>query len=77
VIVSTPHVGDVVIRALQDGYAVFDAVTENVIGRQLASLGEAIVLARSKGAADVWHQSIDERGRALGEPFRLDPLPRL
>ena len=74
-LVTVPRFGDVLLRG--DGHAGFElvkAVTHEPIRTNLPTVEDAIEVARAQGAAVVWQQSFDNRGRALGDPVRLFKL---
>lgn len=63
---------DVVLRGdTVTGFHIVDAITEAHIAGPLPSLSAAIEAARQHGAHAVWQQSVDNRGRALGDSMRL------
>ena len=67
-----PTSSDVLLRGSTDGgFYLVDPTTETVIVKGLASIPAAIEAARSHGAAEIWQQHVDFRGRPLGDPFRL------
>ena len=53
------------------GFHIIDALTEAPIAGPLPSLSAAIEAAWQHGAYAIWQQSVDNRGRALGDPMRL------
>jgi hypothetical protein len=70
-----PGHGDVLLRG--DGHAGFElvrAVTHELIEDKIPSLDAVVEVARYHGAATVWQQSFDNRGRPLGDPVRLFTL---
>ena len=67
----TPATGDVILRWLGGG--AFDVVEAETC-RHLTgpvSLSRAIALAKASGAAVIWQQNLDERGRPVGTPYRI------
>jgi hypothetical protein len=67
----TPEAGDVILRWLGAGmFEILDAQTERHLSGPV-SLGRALELAKSSGAAVIWQQNVDERGRPLGSPYRI------
>jgi hypothetical protein len=65
-------VGDIIIRgALSEGFTVVDAVSGHVIDGSLMDLTTALTVARKHGRGQIWQEIIDERGRPIGELFRL------
>ena len=69
---SAPQPGDLLLRNASDGtFVVLDALTERHIVGPLPTLQTAIHAAREHGGTSLWHQSVDDRGRALGPAMRL------
>jgi hypothetical protein len=68
-----PQLGDILIRGTTaNGYTVLDAITfRPCAGSPLGDLHSAVALARSLTMGEVWQQSVDHRGRPVGEPLRL------
>ncbi len=63
---------DVILRGdTLTGFHIVDAITGAHIAGPLPSLLAAIEAARQHGARAIWQQSVDNRGRALGDPMRL------
>ena len=68
----TPQPGDILIRrARAGGCELVDAVTHKHIDGPFEAALTAIVGARLRGAHAIWQQHLDDRGRPLGDPFRL------
>ena len=68
---SAPANKDVILRGDVSGdFHIYAADTQAHLAGPVGSLSAAIELARQYGAV-VWQQSVDNRGRAVGEPFRL------
>ena len=70
---SVPHIDDVLLRACPSGPG-FELVHPTTFGRlagPVATIFAAVEAARSLGANAIWQQSFDNRGRPLGDPFRL------
>jgi hypothetical protein len=66
-----PRHGDVVIRgALSDGLSGLDASGRLLAGGGL-DLSAVLAIACMHARGDIWQQHIDERGRPIGEMFRL------
>jgi hypothetical protein len=66
-----PKRGDVLLRgSTESGFVVLDATNRKSLSAPLA-LREVIALARQHGAKTIWQQHLDERGRPIGEPFRV------
>ncbi|HUE89509.1 MAG TPA: hypothetical protein VMO26_25820 [Vicinamibacterales bacterium] len=66
-----PRSGDVLLRGdSESGFAVLDAVTHDLIQGGMSTLLEAVDVARARGAGSIWQQSVDNRGRPLGDPAR-------
>ena len=68
---SNPKMGDVILRSLDGSFELVDALTGQRLFHNILSLPAAVEIARQLGAAQIWQQNVDNRGRALGEPFRL------
>ena len=66
-----PRQGDALLRgdAIQ-GFNVVDAISLQPIAGRIFSREAAMDVARLYGGA-VWHQTVDNRGRPLGDPIRL------
>lgn len=68
---SAPSNKDVILRGdASTGFHIYAADTQIHLEGPIRPLPAAIELARQYGAV-VWQQNVDNRGRALGEPFRL------
>jgi hypothetical protein len=66
-----PQLGDVILRRGANGTViVVDAITDKQIAGPV-QLRRAIQLARAHGAAAIWQQHVDERGRPLGDVSRI------
>jgi hypothetical protein len=66
---------DVILRGdTSTGFHIVDAMTEAHLAGPLSSLSAAIEAARQHGACGVWQQSVDNRGRALGDPILISLL---
>jgi len=69
-----PHVpqdGDVFLRGdAMGGFHVLDAMSLEPIAGPIHSVEVAIEVARLHGGA-IWQQTVDNRGRPLGDPFPL------
>ena len=62
---------DVILRGdASAGFHLYDADTDFHLAGPLPSVAAAVEVARQYGAV-IWHQGVDNRGRVLGEPFRL------
>ncbi len=67
-----PQFGDIVVQGTTaNGYVLVDAITQRTIAGPVTLCAAAVALARALSTSDVWHQSMDNRGRPLGEPYRL------
>jgi hypothetical protein len=67
-----PTSSDVLLRGdVNGGFYLVDPTTEHVLVKGLPSIAAAIEAARMHGAAEIWQQHVDFRGRPLGDPFRL------
>ena len=71
-----PTRGDLLIRDVAFGYVVVDAVTMHPLGPPYRTIADAAVNARRLSATGhVWRQTVDGRGRPLGDPFLLELQP--
>jgi hypothetical protein len=67
-----PAAGDIVIRGTtQDRFELVQAVTGRYIAGPFEYFPVAVAAARARGPHAIWQQSVDHRGRLLGDPFRL------
>ena len=67
-----PRPGDVIIRgALSDGFTVVDDVSGRLLDASLMDLTGALKTARAHSRGQIWQEIVDERGRPIGELFRL------
>ena len=72
-----PEPGDIVIRGTTaQGFELVDPLSARHIAGPFATFTVAAIAARAKGARVIWQQSIDHRGRSLGEPLRLSIATR-
>ena len=70
--IQNPRAGDILVRGSFDsGFELLDAATLRHVGDGRHSISEAIIFARQQGAEAIWQLNTDERGRPVGEPFRL------
>jgi hypothetical protein len=70
-----PRGEDVLLRGHgNSGFELVKAKTHEPIQTNIPTLEAAIEVARAHGAAVIWQQSVDNRGRALGDPVRLVKL---
>jgi len=68
---NIPKDGDVFLRGdVIGGFHVLNAISLEHIAGPISSIEGAIEVARRHGGA-IWQQSLDNRGRPLGDPFRL------
>lgn len=68
---SASRNSDVILRGdVAAGFHLYAADTQRHLAGPLPSLPAAIEVAHQYGPV-IWQQSVDNRGRALGEPFRL------
>jgi hypothetical protein len=74
---SNPQLGDLVIRGTtNDGFEVVEAITSKRIAGPFQTLAVALASARtSVDGGAIWQQSVDHRGRPLGDPLLLPRLP--
>jgi hypothetical protein len=69
---NKPKRGDLFLRGdVTVGFELIDALTSATIEHALPSVRAAIEAARRHGAGTIWQQTVDNRGRPLGDPFRL------
>ena len=71
-----PEPGDVLLRgSAEHGYFLVDPCTHELVAGPVGSVVAALALA-ALHTATVWQQSVDNRGRALGDlaPFPSDEL---
>lgn len=67
--------GDLVIRGtIADGFELVEAITSRYVAGPFEMFATAMVAARVRHPHAIWQQSVDHRGRLLGDPLRL-PLP--
>jgi hypothetical protein len=70
--VAFPSVRNVILRgSTETGFMLINAVTAHRIAGPVP-LQRAIEVARQHGAAVIWQENLDDRGRSLGSPFRLE-----
>jgi hypothetical protein len=73
---TAPQSGDVVLRGDHtSGVEIVDAVTRLRIAGRFRTLEAAVATARFYGAAAIWQQTVDNRGRPLGDAYRLERKP--
>ena len=69
---SVPQIGDILIRNLgTDRFVLVDAVTGKHLAGPVKGFAVAVTIAQQRGARAIWQQNTDERGRPLGDPFKL------
>jgi hypothetical protein len=67
-----PQRGDILIRALKNQrFTLLDVVTTKFLSGPFEGFPAAAAAARARNARMIWQQNVDERGRALGDPFVL------
>lgn len=67
-----PQPGDILIRSNPaGGYELVDAVSQVFIDGPFKVALTAVAAARLREARAIWQQNVDDRGRPLGDPFRL------
>ena len=67
--------GDLLIRGTgESGFLLLEAVTLKPLAGPFEYLGTAVAAARARRPRVIWQQSVDNRGRLLGDPLRL-PTP--
>jgi hypothetical protein len=70
--ILSPRAGDILLRgSFESGFELLDAATFQHVNGGRHSISEAIVFARQRGAEAIWQLNTDDRGRTVGEPFRL------
>ena len=73
---AEPQAGDVLLRGnVVHGFQLVDAVSRRILAGPMTTLDAAVALAREMGSRAIWQQLVDNRGRPLGEPFRLLHAP--
>lgn len=69
---GAPRPGDVLLRGdATSGFYLVDAISLQEIAGPLSTMAAAIESACFHGAAAIWQQLLDNRGRPLGDPIRL------
>ena len=69
---SQPIAGDILIRAATTrGFVVVDAITGRHIAGPFETFSCALSAAKAKRPGSIWQQSVDHRGRRMGDPIRL------
>jgi hypothetical protein len=69
------HRGDLILRGSpREGFQLFDAQTRKPVSGPLSTFDEVFSAAREYGADSLWRESVDDRGRPLGNLFRLPHL---
>jgi len=64
--------GDLVIRGTTtNGFEVIEAITSRRVAGPFERFTTAVAAARARQPHTIWQQSVDHRGRLLGEPFQL------
>ena len=58
------------------GYTLVDATTGEPISGVFTELQDAVTAAVNSGAATIWQEHLDNRGRPLGPPTILKGDPR-
>jgi hypothetical protein len=67
-----PSTRDVLLRGdSATGFELVEAGSLHRIQGQIPSIEAAVEIARAHGAGVIWQQSVDNRGRPLGDPVRL------
>ena len=63
---------DLVLRgSLSDGFHLHDRGTGELVAGPFFTFEEVLNAADAAGATELWRQSTDERGRPLGDLFKL------
>jgi hypothetical protein len=74
---GAPKRGDVFLRGdVEQGFHIVDATTLKPIAAAVPTVEAAVEVARLHGAGAIWQQTFDNRGRPLGDPFRLMRPPK-
>jgi hypothetical protein len=69
---TVPLSGDVLIRSVTPNrFELVDLVTHELVDGPFDDYRTALAAARLRNARGIWQQNVDERGRLLGEPFKL------
>ena len=69
----TMQAGDIVIRGItESGFVLLEAESLTPIAGPFEFFQTAVAAARVRQPHAIWQQSVDNRGRLLGDPF---PLP--
>ena len=72
-----PQPGDVILRGSPaDGFLLVDAQTGVLIAGPVFTFEAVFEAAERHGAHALWRESLDERGRPLGDLFKLPHLVR-
>ena len=67
--------GDLILRGSPtEGFSLIDAWSGTFVAGPLRTFDEIFSVARARGAAALWRESVDERGRPLGDLFKLPHL---
>lgn len=71
-----PQSGDILIRGTSgdDGFDLHEVITLKRLAGPFETFAAAVAAARAKKPRAIWHQTVDDRGRPLGDPFRLPDL---
>ncbi len=72
----TPQTGDILIRRTNgnDAFELHEVVTLKRLAGPFEDFATAVAAARAKKPRAIWQQSVDDRGRPLGDPCRLPDL---
>jgi len=79
---STPRLGDVIVRGHGHGtmaiFVIVEPVAERMLSGPFKSLSAAVNAAQGLLSSDgrVWHQQVDMFGHSLGPPILVPPLSR-
>jgi hypothetical protein len=72
---DTMHTGDLRIRGTtESGFLLLEALTLKPVAGPFEYFSTAVAAARARQPRAIWQQSVDNRGRLLGDPLRL-PTP--
>ena len=67
-----PQIGDLLVRMSGAGrFELVDVVTLTLVAGPFDGFAGAMTAARERGVRAIWQQNVDDRGRPLGDPFRL------
>jgi hypothetical protein len=69
---AIPQSGDILIRSITDSsFELLEAVTLTHVAGPFPDIGAAVNAAQTRGSGIIWQQSVDYRGRPLGDAYEL------